>query len=206
MDIVFAFPQTMYDSYTDLRNLVSVSGFESCNVDDISRQNTCYITSPFNGDVDAALSARPKSTRNYKIVIWYLERPANALAFVRDVAHYLDTLADEFWVADIGIFSLIKHLAGTRFVAIGSDERIGSTQSTQKVYDFCHMSYVYGRRDVILRLKCKIGPNGWGELRNNILLRSKFMVNVHQDENQFGEPLRFALAAAYAMPVISETI
>jgi len=51
-----------------------------------------------------------------------------------------------------------------------------------------------------------IGPNAWPPERDAILKESKFAVNVHQDFHPFQEPLRFALFAAYGLPIISETI
>jgi hypothetical protein len=39
-----------------------------------------------------------------------------------------------------------------------------------------------------------------------MLKRCKFALNIHQDHHPFQEPLRFALFAAYGLPIVSETI
>ncbi len=53
----------------------------------------------------------------------------------------------------------------------------------------------------------KLSPNGWSEARENILQHSRAMVNVHQLEGvNTIAPQRFALCAAYKLPMISENI
>lgn len=207
-DIVFVHPTCCYDSYTDYRRLVSVSGFETCNQDQINpNRDAIYIVSPMNGDVENALRARPKASRKCKIVSWFLERPSphGGVKFNEHVVRLISDLVDEFWVSDRAMYQAIKGIVNTKFVPVGGDEAIGGKRLNDKTFDVTHMSYVYGRRDKIIHsLRCRIGPNGWGDARHNTLLRTKMMVNVHQDNDGYYEPLRFALCAAYAMPMISE--
>jgi len=110
---------------------------------------------------------------------------------------------DEVWVSD-------KRLAEEthlRFVVLGSDEGLGQPDNEKK-YDFCHMSYEIPRRsDIYSKFKPEtIGPNCWPPERDEVLRKSKFALNIHQDIHPFQEPLRLALFAAYGLPVISETI
>lgn len=49
-----------------------------------------------------------------------------------------------------------------------------------------------------------VAPNGWGVERHRRLQQSKFMLATHQDGFPYIEPLRFALAAAYGLLVLSE--
>jgi hypothetical protein len=207
MEIIFAHPTTSYDSYSDYRKLVAVSGFEVCNQDQIDiNKDAIYITSPFNGDVEAAIKARPKNKRKCKIVHWFLERPGDGIEKFEDWSkRLLENYLDELWFTGADMYKLVKHIGGTKFVPAGSDERIGSREERTKSFDVCHMSYVYGRRDrIIHNLKCRIGPNCWGDARHNVLLESAFMINTHQDNKNYYEPLRFALCAAYRIPMISE--
>ena len=208
MDPIFVHPTVKYDSYTDYRKLVEVSKFEICNQDQIDiNKKSIYIVTPMNGDVEAALKARPKNTRQCKIIWWFLERPSpyGGEKFANHVKDMLNNLVEEVWVSDRAIFRLIEKLGNTKFIPMGSDEALGSKGFSDKSIDFTHMSYVYGRRShIINHLKGKIGSNGWGEERHNTLLRTKFMVNVHQDNDAYYEPLRFALCAAYGIPMLSE--
>lgn len=202
-DIVFAHPVTTYDSYTDYRKLVQVSGFETCNQDQMDVNRDCYyICSPFNGDIEAAVRARPKKDRKCKIVMWFLERPGNE-DFRKWTADKLE-LMDEIWFSDRAMYGKVKDMPGARFIPCGSDEAIGTREHKVNTYDFCHMSYIYGRRDILHQFGARIGPNGWGEERHKTLCGSRFMLNMHQDNNLFHEPLRFALCAAYAIPMLSE--
>ena len=207
-DVVFVHPKHKYDSYTDFRRLVELSGFETCDEDQINSNRNCtYVVSPMNGDVRNALAARPKP-RTCKVVYWFLERPAphGGPNFCNMIIDALSTLVDQFWVSDKSMFLPIQHISGTKFVVVGSDEGLGSKISSNKNYDVTHMSYVYGRRDNIIHsLKCRIGPNCWGIDRHNVLLQSRMMINTHQDNDGYYEPLRFALCAAYALPMISES-
>jgi len=208
MDIVFAHPTTKYDSYSDYRRLVEISGFETCTQDniDINRKAT-YISAPYNGDIENALKVRPKNQRKCKIVHWFLERPSanGGPKFVEWAKNLLETQLDELWFTGPDMYKLVKHLGGTKLVPAGSDARLGSQENRPKRYDVCHMSYVYGRRDrIIHNLNCRIGPNCWGTERHNVLLESAFMINTHQDNDNYYEPLRFALCAAYKLPMVSE--
>ena len=66
------------------------------------------------------------------------------------------------------------------------------------------MSYETGRRQSIYKHLSNIGPNAWPPERDEILKKSRFALNVHQDHHPFQEPLRFALFAAYGLPILSE--
>jgi hypothetical protein len=208
-DIVFAHTHTKYDSYTDYYKLAQTGGFEICNVDQIDvNRNATYIVCPHNGEADAALKARPKNQRKCKVALWFLERPAGKFPeFVARTKELLETQIEYCIFSDRAMHSHVKHLHGTVFVPGGSHTALGSLENRDKHYDFCHMSYNWGRRGNVLNElpTLKIGENCWGEQRHDTLLRSKFMVNVHQDADNFHEPLRFALCAAYGIPMISET-
>lgn len=207
-DIVFAHPHTKYDSYTDYRRLAELTGFEVCTVDDINvGRNAIYITCPHNGETEAALKARPKEIRKCKVALWFLERPAYSGhdKFKERVAELLQTQLEFIWFSDKAMYNTVKHIPGTMFVPMGSDERLGVISQDPKRFDYCHMSYVWGRRSFIDNIKANLGPNSWGDQRHDVLMHSKFMFNIHQDNDNFHEPLRFALCAAYAIPLISET-
>jgi len=60
--------------------------------------------------------------------------------------------------------------------------------------------------DKLARKGHQSAPNCWPPDRDDILMDSAFMLNIHQDDWPVIEPLRLALAAACAMPIITERI
>lgn len=205
--IIFAKTRYNYDSYSDFWKLVELSEFNTCFIDeiDISKQENIYIFSPTNGEFRPHIkNQKDKHSWLAKIVWWNLERPSSITnVVIDDIVDYIN----EAWVSDRYYASLNN---GFKFVTLGShpDLRLNKN-NLEKTYDYCHMSYVYGRRDHIhntLSKRLRVGPNGWGKERDQILRASKFLVNVHQDPFPISEPLRFAVNAAYSLPIISESI
>jgi hypothetical protein len=92
-----------------------------------------------------------------------------------------------------------------RYVTLGSDYGLGEV-GEDKSYDFAHMSVTIPRRVNVYKEFNNIGQNCWPPERDEILKRSKFALNVHQDNHPYCEPLRFALFAAYGLPIISEIL
>lgn len=172
---------------------------------DLSRDDTVYIVSPVNGEFRPHMQVHGAEKR-CKVVWWNLERPdADGQPPISVVADDLLRYVDAIWVSD-------RHYATIdprqRFVVLGSHTDIGNTP-IEPTYDFTHQSYVWGRREPVigaLRSSLREGPNAWGAERSRILRASLVMVNVHQTPAPVGEPLRFALAAAHRLPVISETL
>jgi hypothetical protein len=207
--IKFARTRHVYDSYSDFWKLIELSGFDTCFIDeiDISAENTTYIFSPTNGELRPHIQNQKNANKpwNAKIIWWNLERPSSITnVVIDDIIGYIN----ETWVSDRYYASLNSNF---KFVILGShpDLRLHK-ENLHKIYDYCHMSYVYGRRDYIHHTLAqhglKMGPNGWGEERDKTLRTSKMLINVHQDPFLISEPLRFAVTAAYALPIISETI
>ncbi len=129
---------------------------------------------------------------------------------------------DEVWVSDRRLASETSH--ATRFVVLGSDEDLGEP-GNEKLYRFCHMSYANGRRQSVLKHfpdnDTAKGNTDWPSFwpwedaenkarylsrRDEVLKQSRFALNIHQDQHPFQEPLRFALFAAYGLPILSESI
>lgn len=217
MEIVFAQTEWRYTSYTDYKKLVELSGFKTCLVKEIDfSKPAVYIISPANGELVPAIEAQ--RSRNIKkackLVVWWLERPDCAKTepanrpkqgLLEQVDEFY-SLVDEVWVSDRYLASLDARL---KHVILGSHPGLREGFSVPPVYDFCHMSYVYGRRgDVFYPIakNWKVGKNGWGKERSDVLNSSRAILNVHQTPIPIGEPLRFALAAAYKLPLITETL
>lgn len=226
--VVFARTRWTYGSYTYLWRLVELAGFPTCYVDEIDLEaDVAYILTPANGElvqegrwsptfqakVDA-LRGRPRKA----ILIWYyIERPGGetlqdpSLApeiLKRDIAWATTDKIDDIWTHDRSFACMAEDLL---CVPIGGDPRLREGGPIRPfAYDLCHFMYVNYRRGTILsRLEnegLKIGPSDWGPLRNDIWNGSRACVTVHQSPLQGGEQLRFAVAAAWKMPLLLETM
>lgn len=206
-DITFVKTRHHYDSYNDFFRLVELSEFPTIYVDelDVTRPGV-YIVTPMNGEWRPHIDNQKNKVRNAHLILWNIERPSGSAGSIgqygqsnRDMIYKLQL--DEVWVSD----RRLAEMTSLRFVVLGSDEGLGEPGS-DKVFDFCHMSYEVPRRTGIYKHFTNIGPNAWPPERDDILKKSKFAVNVHQDVHPFQEPLRFALFAAYGLPIISESI
>lgn len=203
--IVFAKTRHHYDSYTDFWELVRLSGFDTCYVDEIDRRlPNFYIFSPWNGEADPHLKTLGEGPG--RIAWWCLERfDAMSVPYIQALDQ-ADPLVDEMWVSDRWIASLDPRL---RHITMGSHPGLGNTPLAPE-YDFTHQSYAWGRRAIMYKsLKKKgltEGPSAWGPQRDAVLRRSRLMLNLQQYPDPVTAPLRFALAAAYHLPVVSETI
>lgn len=211
--LFFARTRHNYDSYVDWWTLVEHSGFPSVFVDQIQLDNPdhIYVVSPMNGEFTAHLDwAIPKHCR---IIHWNLERPGDkSLAeFIADNQRLVGAgMVDEVVVSD----RRLAHDTGFRYLPLGGHPALGRPGTELKVYDFTHlMCYSYNRSKTGLFNYIKplttfnefsIGPNGWGELRDYVLRRTRFMLNVHQDTYLYMEPVRFLLATMYGLPIVTQ--
>ncbi len=217
-DITFCRTRHVYDSYTDFWRLVELSGFPTIYVDEIKIDEPgVYITSPMNGDYEAHLKNELNRQVEYSLprmahlILWNLERPSHASdGYWGSMGQYNQRneellyarLLNEIWVSDTQMAHDSGHTC--RYVTLGSDYGLGEP-GEEKQYDLVHMSAIYGRRVTIYNDFSNIGANSWGDERHQVLQRSKFALNIHQDNYSFQEPLRKALFAAYGLPIISET-
>lgn len=207
--ITFVKTRHHYDSYTDFWKLVELSGFPAIFVDELDiKKDGVYITSPVNGEWRPHLDNHMNEPRNAHLVLWNLERPSGSSGSIGKYAESNRELMykryfDEVWVSD----RRLADETSLRYVTLGSHKGLGEL-SDEKHYDFCHMSYELPRRQTILKYfhPTRVGQNCWPPERDKVLKASKFAVNIHQDNHPFQEPLRFALFAAYGLPIISETI
>jgi len=212
-EIVFARTRYTYDSYTDFWKLVELSEFPVVYVDEIDTTipRVSYIASPFNGEFFGIDGARAPGT---KIYLWNLERPGGSGSLEEykrsNLEHIKNGYIDDVIVSDSSLAQLTKF----HYVALGSHEGLGTPWNT-KLFGFIHLMCYSNRRGFLFDTPskpkdsfagCGIAPNGWGEERHYNLQRSWYMLNVHQDEHQYLEPLRFALAAAYGLPILSENL
>lgn len=207
--ILFARTRHQYDSYRDFWQLVNLAGFQTVFVDQVDfRLDVTYITTMVN-DEWAAMVERQRHTPRYAhLVLWNLERPAGWAGTVGAYSNKCHTMMgarwfDEVWISD----RRLAEETELRFVVLGSHPSLGVSNHSKK-YDFVHMSVAVNRRQSIYKHfdPEKIAPNCWPPDRDKVLQWSRFALSVHQDNHPFLEPLRFALFAAYGLPILSETI
>jgi hypothetical protein len=211
-EIVFARTRYVYDSYTDFWRLVELSGFPTVYVDEIDRSNpnVTYIVSPFNGEIFPL----GEGERRSKVILWNLERPAGSGGiekYITDLrGHIKQGYMDEVIVSDT---TLAKKTEFT-YVPLGSHRDLGEPGAL-KSYAYAHLMCYSTRRSFLFNTPgdikevyygLPIAPNGWGEDRHLALQKSWMMLNVHQDDDPILEPLRFALATAYGLPILSENM
>lgn len=195
-DPIFVRTRHLYDSYSDLFRLVELSGFPTCYVDEIDASDParCYILPTRNGESQAGWPGAQARIIHFNLE-WDAYPPLDGVA--------------ESWAADKWFAESI----GARYVPIGSHPglRLTDNQPATPLYDVAYLGYMIPRREQIstdLRLQgVKASPiHAWGDERDAVLNASRAYLHVHQHADKPGvPPLRMVVAAAYSLPVITET-
>lgn len=201
-DIIFARPDHNYQSYTDLWRIVELSGFPIITIGDIDPQSdNCYIFSTPATAWHDGLERRGWPDAKARIIYynleWYLDVDYTAIPGV-------ETWSTDAWYAA---------RTNTRYVPLGSHPglKLHDDSPNGRVYDVATLFAPSFHRYEALAQFAQHGigqaPNGWGEERHLILQRSRAMCHVHQWADRLTcAPQRFALAAAYRLPLITETL
>lgn len=196
-DVIFARPRWEYQSYSDLWRLVELSAYPLIYMDEINFQSdNCYIFSTPATDWHHGW-ADTKARLIYYNIEWYLNVDYRTIPGV------------EVWSADKWYAERID----AQYVPMGSHVSLNPHPSAraEKKYDAATLwAGTYNRyhaEDLLRQRELSLAPNGWGEERHNILMQSRMMVCVHQQPNVYTvAPQRWALAAAYHLPIVSETL
>ena len=209
-DPIFCRTRHTYDSYVDFWLVVELSGFPCIYVDEIEPDSdNVYIFTPLNGENHNGWQD-PRA----EIILWDLEWRLEGLP-----VDYMGTNApginvpgvERIWASDRWYAKAI----GAEYVPLGSHAGLASGYTENAngfVYDAAVMAYLgpHRRNNMVNRLRdsgVTIAPNGWGQERHDILRASKAMLHIHQWEGiQTIAPQRWALAAAYGLPLLSEMV
>lgn len=197
-DPIFVQPDHAYGSYTDYWRLVELSGYPLIHESEMDQfsDNTYILSGP---GVPAVHGGWPdaKARIIFHNIEWY------------DAAAYANMPGVEVWDADKWHAGLI----GAKYVPLGSHPGLPDIPlvDTPKQYDAAMMAYLPPRREQIVyncsQFGVSLAPRGWGLERHTILQQSKSMLHVHQHDYAHAiAPQRWALAAAYKLPVISESV
>lgn len=195
-EVLFARPRHNYDSYRDLYRLIELSDYPLIYVDEIDADSdNTYILTLLNGE-----NQHGWDTPRAQIILWDLEWRLNNPPNVPGVSR---VWASDAWYAEE---------IGAQFVPFGSHPGLRDTADDTPQTDVAAMMYTgpYRRQCIINALRQRgvsvAGP-AWGDVRAHILTRSWIMLHIHQHDNvPTIAPLRWALAAAYSLPVVSETV
>jgi hypothetical protein len=198
-DVIFVRTRYDYPPYRDFYRLVTLSGYPLIYVDemDVTDPAKTYIITPKNGEWGEGWP-----NAQARLVWWQLEWEQEPDPCPPGVA---EKWTSDRWHAD---------RIGARFVPLGSHPgfNLNPDETRPKRYDVAFMAYtdVWRRGQIKGALEEKglsIAPNAWGYQRHENLLQSRCMVHVHQfDGTPTIAPLRWCIAAAYSLPIISESV
>lgn len=199
-DVIFARPRDVYDSYTDLMRLITLSGFPLIYIDEIDADsdNVYIFSTPsthWHDGIERHGWDNPRARIIYYNIEWYTDVDYRAIPGV------------ELWCAD----KWYAERYGMKYVPLGSHPDLpgASVERCPKVYDLATLMYVHGRREGLINQMISTGlrmsGNAWGGERHEKILHSAAFLHIHQwDYAPCVPPQRFALAAAYRKPVICE--
>lgn len=217
--IFFARTRWKYDSYTDFWHLVELSGFPVCYIDEIDlTADHTYILTPYNGEVEPVMQAsraRLAQPQRARVVWWNLERPdAPGMPPLYDVVTRALQFVTHVWVSDRHYQAMDERQEHVIFAShpglaqVYENPEPFSIERAEHRYDYAHMSYLHGRRMAIHAALQKRGlreaPGGSGALRDGLLRQSRVLISTHQTPSSLAEQSRYAIAAAYRMPLVAE--
>lgn len=206
-NVYFVKTKTHYDPYCDLFRLAELSGYPVCYIDeiDIHDASKTYIFTPLNGETENGWQ-----DVQAQIILFDLE-------WRLDLSDYkwsesllvIPPGVSRVWASDKWYAERI----GAEYVPLGSHAGlVGDAVLNGDGYDVALLAYLSGRRTHIAaqlqnQYGLKLAPNAWNPERDAMLKSTTAMVHVHQhDKVPTVAPLRFALAAAYKLPLISERV
>lgn len=207
-DPVFVFPDTDYPSYTDVRTLVQLSGFEARKPSEFNinewedASNTFIILSP--EQPHATLNPDIESSHTRARRIWW------SLEYGGEYEPDLSNWQGEVWASD----PTWAKAHNAKMVVMGSHADLAPSKAAwiQRHYDVTMLAYMTPRRE---KVKLQLSDLAWDEMiypgydtaRELQLMRSRLMLHVHQrDDVAAIAPQRIALAAAYKLPLICESV
>lgn len=197
--LIFARPRHPYATYADVYRLIELAGYPLVYIDEIDamRADATYVLTILNGE----WHPRGWPGARARIVLYDLEWHMDGVGDVPGLA--------EVWGADAWYAARI----GARYVPLGSDARLAGagTRFDSPRYDVAMLAYLTGRRrwvrDRLQEGGLRLAPDGHGAERDAALRASALMLHVHQMEGvPTVAPQRFALAAAYGLPLLSERV
>jgi len=211
--VVFARTRHRYDSYWHFWRLVELSGYETCFLDeaDLDDPSKCFITTPLNGEIAAW-----QRERRAKTIWWCLEQydpVGGGASLSARLATVIPGTFNRIWGSDE---FFCKKDPRIEFVRLGSSTQLNTTgrlacDDMSNRFDAMPLAYLWGRRaefvEALVRHGVKIAPPSYTEPeRSDLLVSSRWVLNLQQYPEPFIAPLRPAIAAAFGCGVISEPL
>lgn len=211
MTTYFVMTRTMltpnfYDGYRDLFKLAELSGYATCYINEVEPDSdNVYIITPLNGEWNHGWQGDVKS----EIILWDLEWRLKESDYDWSESDLtIPPGVKRVWASDRWYAARI----GAQYVPLGSHAGLsGDAPADGNGWDVAPLAYRTGRRTALLddmeRRGLTIVPNGWGDERDARLKEAKTVLHIHQhDKVPTVAPLRFAIAAAWHKPLISESV
>lgn len=206
MSVIFARPDYDYGSYRDLYDLITLSGFPLVKFGELQPDSdNTYILAVVNGENQGGWQNPTARIILYDLE-WRLEGTYPRIPGVSEV-----------WVGDQWYSDRLQEKGiANRYVPLGSNTLLAGRTLASDPYayfDVAYISYLTHRRERLLNSlfahNVLVSPthNLWGSERDQVLRASRAMLHVHQHDNAPTiAPLRWCLAAAYGLPMISESV
>lgn len=193
---VFVKSRKPYPSYSDFWRLVDLSGFGWKYQDEIdlsdARQTYIFVTPDGIPDCSAARA---------RTIFWQFEYAGD---YTRQANR--ETVSEQ-WTSD----PADSARTGAELVILGSHPGLNPDlkRAIAPQYDLTMLAYMVDRR---LAIKRRLSQYEWtpdypghdGYDRHQMLKATRLMLHVHQHEQPALAPIRYALAAAYHLPVLAE--
>lgn len=198
-EIVFCQTRWHYKTYEDYFALARLSGYPIIYVDELdpADDSKVYVVTPLNGEWNQGWE-NPRARIIHHDLEWRHQHDYPHIPGV------VETWASDAWYA---------MQVGARYVTLGSHSDLPLHPLPEKPeppkWDVAFLAYMNPRRAMIAaqlqQMGITVAPNGWNEERHQILTHVRAMVHVHQwDEFKCIAPQRWAVAAAYKLPIFTE--
>lgn len=215
-DPVFIKSTKLYPTYGDFWRLVELSGFKTAGAREADFQKAqVYIWPTLDHEFMETMDAFPKKERQAKVVFWNLERPDGSYRGRMDIQELfwkgtgeLLSWADAVWVSDKGLAGLDDRNV---FAVLGGHPGLRLQPETPATQDVVHLGQRTPRRQAIFKKMredgLSIAEPSWGDEREKALASCRLLLSIDRVHGiHFTSPLRYVLAAAYGLPILSEEI
>lgn len=216
-DVVFLESPHRYESYADFWSLVDLSGFRRIPIASAKLSDgTTYVCPTLDVEFMKLAARFPRGSRGGRLVFWCLERPdahvptgMDPLDVFRRGNDQLLEMADEVWVSDRGLNGSDPR---TRFAVMGGHAGLWpGADLPRRPNDVVHIGQATPRRREILDrlrgLKVSVAEGAWGLQRAFWMSSSKILISIDRmEELHVSAPIRWAVAAAHRIPIVSERI
>ena len=184
-------------SYSDLWDLVEISGFERRELKDCDLDSDeTFIAMPWNGYV----AAHFRRHHRCRLIHWNIERPGITV----------EPYVDQMWVSDkTQCLMARENNKNVQYLPLGGHPNYGGEPRYPKVWDMLPLAYAYGARaEKLLKIQemgLSLAPATFAPAEKaHTLSHSRFGLMLHQTDHPIMTPLRAVLFASWRLPIIAE--